>query len=371
MSELIRWGLFLIFGIPVGAPVEAETSPAPPPSAEIAVSEDALCTGIFRQGGLLLCDGEPGEAVRIGGVTLVADSNGSVQFGISRSSPLTLGWESAGQVSDITIKERHDKVTEINGIPCDKIDARTPEQKAKASESWQKKQKGWASFNEGRGALDGFIKPAEGRISSPYGFTRSYITTGCDPKTKVHWGYDIAAPTGTQIIAPAGGTVTLAEDDLYYEGGTIFLDHGHGLMSIFLHMSELDAEIGDVVKAGDPIGKIGATGRVTGPHLHWAVKWRDTSRNDRKGDFYIDPALYWNYRSKFTSRPARLREPQQGANLAPQSNHRARRPNLTESRYRGMSSSPGPMYRSCRHFHRQSPCHKVDLHPSSAHSNNL
>ena len=290
MSELIRWGLFLLFGIPVGAPASAE-KPATSPAAEIIVSEDALCTGIFRQGGLLLCDGAPGDEIRVGGVTLIADENGSAQFGIHRASPLTLGWESAGQTSDITIKARHDDVTTINGIPCDKIDARTPAQKAHAAKSWEKKQAGWASFSKGRGALDGFIRPAEGRISSPYGFTRSYVTAGCDPKTKVHWGYDIAAPTGTQIVAPAAGTVALAEDDLYYEGGTVFLDHGHGLMSIFLHMSELDAKVGDVLAAGDPIGKIGATGRVTGPHLHWAVKWRDISRDDRKGDFYIDPAL--------------------------------------------------------------------------------
>ena len=289
MSELIRWGLFLLFGIPVGVPAGADESP--PPVAEIIVSDKALCTGIFRQGGLLLCDGAPGEAIRVGGVTLIADETGSAQFGVSRSAPLTLGWESDGQSSDITIKERHDEVTTINGIPCDKIDARTAEQKAHAARSWEKKQKGWASFNDGRGALDGFIRPAEGRISSPYGFTRSYVTTGCDTSTRVHWGYDIAAPTGTPIIAPAAGTVALAEEDLYYEGGTIFLDHGHGLMSIFLHMSELDAEVGDVLQAGDPVGKIGATGRVTGPHLHWAVKWRDTSRSDRKGDFYIDPAL--------------------------------------------------------------------------------
>ena len=291
MSELIRWGLFLFFGIPVGAPAGAEEAPPPTPPAESIISDEAQCTGIFRQGGMLLCDGAPGQAIRVGGVTLIADEYGSAQFGVDRSSPLTLGWESAGQTSDITIKKRHDEVTTINGIPCDKIDARTPEQKAHAGRSWEKKQKGWANFSDGRGALDGFIRPAEGRTSSPYGFTRSYVTAGCDPSTRVHWGYDIAAPTGTQIIAPAAGTVALAEDDLYYEGGTIFLDHGHGLMSIFLHMSELDAEIGDVLQAGDPIGKIGATGRVTGPHLHWAVKWRDTSRSDRKGDFYIDPAL--------------------------------------------------------------------------------
>ena len=292
VEESIRLVLTLFFGTPAEAP-------APPPQPEISQpaptninSEDEMpCTGVFRQGGMLLCSSEPGTAVRVGSVTLTADESGSVQFGISRSSPLTMGWESQGQTKDLVINQRHDNVTTIEGIPCDKIDARTPEQKAHAGRSWEKKQVGWAGFHEGRGALDGFIKPAEGRISSPYGFTRSYVTPGCDTSTKVHWGYDIAAPTGTPIIAPAGGVVTLADDDLYYEGGTVFLDHGHGLMSIFLHMSEVSADVGDVLQVGDEIGKIGATGRVTGPHLHWAVKWRDTSRSDRKGDFYIDPSL--------------------------------------------------------------------------------
>lgn len=285
-SELVRLVLLLFFGAPAEAQ-EVNVSTVP----EIVASEDAVCTGVFKQGGLVICEDKPGTPMRLGGVTLTTAADGTAQFGISRSSPLTLGWESASQTRDIQIAARNDKSTEINGIPCDKIDARTPEQKAHAARSWEKKQTGWASFNEGRGALDGFIQPAEGRISSPFGFARSYITAGCDTKTKVHWGYDIAAPTGSPIIAPAGGTVTLAEDNLYYEGGTVFLDHGHGLMSIFLHMSEVEASVGDVLEAGDPVGKIGATGRVTGPHLHWAVKWRDTSRSDRKGDYYIDPAL--------------------------------------------------------------------------------
>ena len=286
-SELISLVLFLFFG----APAQAQEAVAEAAPSGVITGEATTCSGIFKQGGLIICQADPGTEIRLGGVTLEAGVDGTVQFGVSRSAPLTLGWQSADLTRDITIEERSDKSTEINGIPCDKIDARTPEQKAHAAKSWEKKQKGWASFNDGRGALDGFIQPAEGRISSPFGFSRSYVTVGCDTKTKVHWGYDIAAPTGTQIVAPAAGKVTLAENDLYYEGGTIFLDHGHGLMSIFLHMSDVEAEVGDVLEAGDAVGKIGATGRVTGPHLHWAVKWRDTSRDDRSGDFYIDPAM--------------------------------------------------------------------------------
>ncbi|MEL7129544.1 MAG: M23 family metallopeptidase, partial [Pseudomonadota bacterium] len=192
---------------------------------------------------------------------------------------------------ELPIAERRDDTSTLTGINCDKIDARTQEQKDHAARSWVKKQEGWENFNPGRGALDGFVRPAEGPVSSPFGFTRRYVTAGCPTKERPHFGYDIAAPVGAPVIAPAAGTVVLADDDLYYEGGTVFLDHGHGLVSIFLHLSEVSAEAGDVLEVGDAIGKVGATGRVTGPHLHWAVKWRNMTSDDRGGDFYIDPAL--------------------------------------------------------------------------------
>lgn len=300
-DELIRLILAIFFGNPADAQTIAEATDIQTPIERAAsTSELPYCEGVLHQGGLIICLSEPGDTIEINGKPFAIGEDGSAQLGLARQSPLTIDVRMrsigmpAGEfrnVETLNIKQRHDEVTTINGIPCDKIDARSPEQKAHAARSWEKKQAGWASFNDGAGALNGFIQPAEGRISSPYGFTRSYVTQGCDTKTRVHWGYDIAAPTGTPIIAPAAGTVALAEDDLYYEGGTIFLDHGHGLMSIFLHMSALEAKVGDVVEAGEQIGKIGATGRVTGPHLHWAVKWRDVSTKDRSGDYYIDPSL--------------------------------------------------------------------------------
>ena len=90
---------------------------------------------------------------------------------------------------------------------------------------------------------------------------------------------------------PPGGTIILADPDLYYEGGSVFMDHGNGLISIFMHLSSVDVAVGDVVKQSDLIAKTGNTGRTTGPHLHWAVKWRNTAASGRDGDFYIDPAL--------------------------------------------------------------------------------
>jgi murein DD-endopeptidase MepM/ murein hydrolase activator NlpD len=124
----------------------------------------------------------------------------------------------------------------------------------------------------------GFVWPAKGRISGVYGSQR--ILNG-RPK-QPHYGIDIAAPRGSLVVAPTGGVVALAEPDLYYSGGTIIIDHGHGLTSAFLHMDKLFVVVGDVVSQSQPIGTIGSTGRSTGPHLDWRINWFEKR---------IDPSL--------------------------------------------------------------------------------
>lgn len=117
--------------------------------------------------------------------------------------------------------------------------------------------------------LESFIWPAKGRISGVYGSQR--VLNGI-PK-QPHYGVDVAAPVGTPVIAPATGTVVVAHHDMYYSGGTILLDHGHGLMSAFLHMQSVDVKVGQVIAQGEALGTIGATGRATGPHLDWRMNW--------------------------------------------------------------------------------------------------
>lgn len=266
-------------------------------SAEIATPVQEACDGALTQGGLVICRGAPGTVFTVAGRKLTADASGSAQFGIATDAPSVIGWSSgSGAFGDLTIAPRHDDFRTIKGFDCDKVDARSEDQKAHAARSWVKKQEAFADFNDGPGALTGFIKPADMPASSPFGPTRKYIgvskVTGepCE-SVSVHRGYDMAAPVGTPIVAPAAGTVILADPDLYYEGGSVFLDHGHGLVSVFMHLSEVDVKAGDVVERGDPLAKSGNTGRTTGPHLHWAVKWRNPEASDRGGDFYIDPAL--------------------------------------------------------------------------------
>jgi len=114
-----------------------------------------------------------------------------------------------------------------------------------------------------------FDWPVQGRISGVYGSQRIYNGTPKSP----HSGLDVAAVKGTPVHAPAAGIVTLAEPDLYLTGGTVLIDHGHGVSSNFLHFSEIDVKVGQRVEKGDVIGLVGATGRATGPHMHWGMNW--------------------------------------------------------------------------------------------------
>lgn len=282
-----------------------------------AFAQAVQCGGALRQGGLVVCQGPPGSVFEWPGGTLRADDRGFAMFGLRRDASATLevmaklpsGGTWSGQ---FPISPRKDRFRIIEGLDCDKVDARTPEQKDHAARSWVKKQDAFADFRDGPGAAEGFSRPAPGPASSPFGPARKYIgvsaETGeaCD-KVSVHRGYDIAAPVGTTVTAPAPGTVILAEPDLYYEGGTIFLDHGYGLVSVFMHLSQVDIRTGDDVLAGQTIGAVGNTGRTTGPHLHWAVKWRNAQSSDRSNDFYIDPALLLDMDvSSFSRTPVEL-----------------------------------------------------------------
>jgi murein DD-endopeptidase MepM/ murein hydrolase activator NlpD len=122
------------------------------------------------------------------------------------------------------------------------------------------------------GWLDGFRYPvATYRVSGQWGNQR--VLNG-KPRPP-HFGVDLAAPTGTVIAAPAAGVVTLAQPDMHFEGGLVILDHGQGFFSFYLHLSRIDVALGQPVAQGEALGAVGATGRATGPHLCWRMRWRD------------------------------------------------------------------------------------------------
>jgi murein DD-endopeptidase MepM/ murein hydrolase activator NlpD len=109
-------------------------------------------------------------------------------------------------------------------------------------------------------------EPTLGRKSSSFGLRRVFNGQSRNP----HSGMDIAAPVGAEIVAPIGGTV-IDTGDYFFNGNTVWLDHGGGLLSMMCHLSAIHVKVGDVLRAGDKLGEVGATGRVTGPHLHWSV----------------------------------------------------------------------------------------------------
>jgi len=271
---------------------------------DMTMAPGILCTGQAVQAGLLVCHVEGADTLKVSGLKGQAERvvgvnvEGIATIGLLRTEAAIIRLEADNPALapvEVEIAPRDDPFRTIEGLDCDKVDARTEEQKAHAGRSWVKKQDAFKRFESGAGALNGFIRPAEGKMSSPFGPARKYIGVGHDgepcERTRIHYGYDIAIPVGTPIIAPAAGVVTLGDPDLYYEGGTVFLDHGEGLVSVFMHMSEVEVEAGTHVEVGEQLGLSGNTGRTTGPHLHWAVKWRNPASDDRRKDFYIDPAL--------------------------------------------------------------------------------
>lgn len=122
------------------------------------------------------------------------------------------------------------------------------------------------------GFTEPFIWPATGPITGVYGSQRFY---NGEPR-RPHFGLDIAAPEGADVVAPASGTITLVHPDMFFSGGTIVLDHGYGVSSSFIHLSEVLVEQGQSVSQGKVIGTVGQSGRATGPHLDWRINWFTT-----------------------------------------------------------------------------------------------
>lgn len=117
-----------------------------------------------------------------------------------------------------------------------------------------------------------FILPVKGRLSSQFGLRRIYNN---QKRVRRHTGLDIAAPNGTPIVAPAGGRV-IRTGNYFFTGGTVFIDHGQGLVTMYCHLSKTHVKAGDELRQGDRIGEVGSTGRVSGPHLHWVVSLNNT-----------------------------------------------------------------------------------------------
>ena len=238
--------------------------------------------GGFTQGGMVIGRTDPGAKVTLDGRAVEVSPDGVFVFGFTRDfgpeAVLTVtSPDGSVDTKTLEITPREFAIQRIVGLPPKMV---TPPEELLARIRRDQAEVAAARAHETPEAmfLTGWLWPAKGRISGVYGSQR--ILNG-EPR-QPHYGIDIAAPTGSPVIAPADGIVRMAVTDHYYTGGTIILDHGYGLSSAFLHMNSVDVKVGDRLKRGDPMGTIGATGRATGPHLDWRMNWFDQR---------IDPGL--------------------------------------------------------------------------------
>lgn len=241
---------------------------------EAAAPEPAIsCSGEHRQGGVLVCLTPPGARVLIDEVETRANENGWVILGHDRDAPaetrirVMSGGETLYDQTYEISPVAYD-IQRIEGIPPALVTP-PPETLERIRLENVRKGQAHASRWSGDGFSAGFVMPLEGRLTSPYGAQRFY---NGEPR-RPHYGIDIAGPVGAEVIAPAAGIVTLTDPDMYFEGGLIFIDHGQGFNSVFMHLSDIHVAEGDVVQQGQVIGLVGATGRVTGPHLDWRIRW--------------------------------------------------------------------------------------------------
>ncbi len=238
-------------------------------------AQDLTLTGALSQGGLVYGQTRPGAEVRLDGRPVPVGEDGRFLFGFGRDAApeavLELILPDGTQARrTLEIAQRAYDIQRVDGLPQEKV---TPPEEVLARIAAERDmvKEVRQVFRPQAWFESGFIWPVEGPISGVYGSQR--ILNG-EPRWP-HYGVDVAAPEGTPIVAPADGLVVLAHDDMYYSGGTLVIDHGYGLTSAYLHLKEIWVEEGQMLRQGEPIASVGATGRVTGAHLDWRFNWFD------------------------------------------------------------------------------------------------
>lgn len=262
----------LIVAVSAGLWACATVAAGPVPAARDAVE----LKGEWRQGNVIVGRVAPGSTVSFNGRALRVSPEGLFVIGMDRDEPpkarLTVAHPGvATERREFEVATRPYDLQRLDGLP--------PAQVNPPPEALKRIEIDYRQVREARGRdtdradfARGFIWPIVGRVSGVFGSQR--ILNG-QPK-QPHYGVDVAADVGTPVHAPASGVVSLAVPDMYYTGGTLMIDHGHGLTSTLMHLNKLLVKQGEEVQQGQVVAESGATGRVTGPHLDWRVSWFDS-----------------------------------------------------------------------------------------------
>jgi murein DD-endopeptidase MepM/ murein hydrolase activator NlpD len=233
-------------------------------------------------GGMLIGQATPGSTVHVGERILRVSDDGRFVLGAGRDAKGTITVKitspAGGEITrTIRIEPRDYQVQRIDGLPVRKVEP-NPDDQAKIEADWILLNEAKSTDSRALAFAEQAVWPVIGPISGVFGSQR--ILNG-KPKSP-HRGVDVAAPEGTPVTAMFEGVVTVAAKDMYYTGGTVMVDHGHGVQSLYAHLSSLDVDVGQHLARGERLGTIGATGRATGPHLHLSLYWFKTA---------LDPAL--------------------------------------------------------------------------------
>lgn len=227
------------------------------------------------QGGLMWGQVEREAQITLDSEPITVHADGTFVFGFGRDETgervLTVSMpDGTSEHVTIQIQERTFDIERVDGLPPKTVSP-PPEWTARRKVENGRVKSARSVLTPAVHWTAGFLKPSEGRFSGFYGSQR--VLNG-EPRSP-HYGLDIAADTGTPIIAPAAGIVRLAAPDFLLEGGIVIIDHGLGITSTLFHMSRVDVTEGQSVEQGDLIGAVGAAGRANGPHVDWRVNWKN------------------------------------------------------------------------------------------------
>jgi murein DD-endopeptidase MepM/ murein hydrolase activator NlpD len=291
--ELTAWALIILFVLvksvfahtPESAPGSPRASaPAPTPASRFALPREShVPGGVITFTIAAAADDRP--KVTLEGIPAMVIREGDhwrTIVGIPLSATpgkITVAYETrAAKATERSFEVKPKKYSEQRLKVEPRVVDLSPEDQARTAREQPIIREALATFSDAAPSTLRLLAPIPGPRSSSYGLRRVFNGQPRNP----HTGMDIAAPTGTLIKAPADGRV-VNTGNYFFNGNTVLLDHGQGLVTMYCHMSEIAVKAGDVVKSGDVLGKVGATGRVTGPHLHWGVTLNRTM---------VDPALF-------------------------------------------------------------------------------
>jgi murein DD-endopeptidase MepM/ murein hydrolase activator NlpD len=238
----------------------------------VQAAEEILLSGKLTQGSLIRGKAPAGSEVWFNNQPLSITPEGRFVFGIGRDAGLKhqltiVKTDASRMVMPLTFSAREYDIQRISGV-AQKYVTPPAEVTERIQNDTRKVQAVRNTLTANTAIFSEPLRPALGRISGVYGSQRVFNGEPRNP----HYGLDIAAPIGAPVLAPWNGEVLLAED-LYFSGLTLIIDHGMGVTSTLMHLHTIDVSVGQQLRQGDKVAEVGASGRVTGPHLDWRINW--------------------------------------------------------------------------------------------------